>query len=52
MPAANCSVPQMKSLAGVAAQRRPRWSGRSCSPGDSACEMAKLLLADQAAESR
>ena len=44
MPAASCNVPQMKSLAGVAANTKPFWSGRNFSPGANTCEIAAVPL--------
>jgi hypothetical protein len=46
MPAASCSVPQMKSLAGVAAYTSPRSMPRSASrcPGDSTPVMGAVPL--------
>ena len=44
MPAASCSVPQMKSLAGVAAKTSPRCPAFSFSPGGSTCEIGAVPL--------
>ena len=40
IPAASCNVPQMKSLAGVAAKIRPLWL--TFSPGDRTPEIGEL----------
>jgi len=49
MPAANCRVPQMKSLAGVAAKTKPLAVTRSPGPATAASAVLPALATDPSA---